>query len=61
MKDSLMNHGFSICATIMKKGILLSKKRDKTKLHKIIQKAIIVGCTIHSDGWSRYNFRTFGT
>lgn len=37
MKDSLINLGFSICATIMKEGILLSKNGTRqhwSKLYK---------------------------
>jgi len=33
----------------------ITQKRDKTTLHKIIQREVIAGSTIHSDGWSGYN------
>jgi len=31
------------------------QKRDKVTLHNIIQREVISGSTIHSDGWSGYN------
>ncbi|XP_060878656.1 uncharacterized protein LOC132951008 [Metopolophium dirhodum] len=31
------------------------QKRDKTTLHEIIQREVIAGSIIHSDGWSGYN------
>jgi len=50
MEDGLMDHGYSVCVIITKEDILQSKKETRYTLHNIIQREIIAGSTIHSDG-----------
>jgi len=38
-----------------KERYFVVQKRDKMTLHKIIQREVIVGSSIHSDSWSGYN------
>jgi len=47
-----MDHGYSACETIMKTGILLSKKRIKYHCTKLYRDHCWV---IRFDGWSGYN------